>query len=325
MFILISIICYVDSYGQDSGYIWIKSFEPGSANLEDATIDEKVLKEVDELMQRNDITIEFLGASDDLPWRQAHGAEKLSSAWDEGKKLERASQLRQRYGRGNIGTTDESVRGIKVVWYPKEENIVLNTQIEKLNSLTDSLKRELSELDNEKTSQIRALRDSLSFADSGANMTSYAEISTSTFDWEIESGMYYWTGGSAYDIMSPYVGLALKRQTWGVEFQGGFSPWSQNYVDGNRGDAFLMGTFNLFPQNWYEFKIGLFSGWEFYTSSDNWTMKVMGVTAGPNIHINFVNLYVGYNLGNVSTLEKSGNWVHGLSVTASLDFKLSRW
>lgn len=312
-------------YGQDSGYIWVKSFEPGSASLKDATIDDKALEFVDKLMKRNDIDVQFLGASDDLQWRQANGVKRLSAAWDEGKKLERASELRMRYNRGDIGTTDESERGVKVVWYPKEENLLLNSKLDKLNAITDSLKQELTALDNAKSNQIKALRDSLSNLDAASNMTTYAEISTNVFNWEIESGFYYWTGGSQYDLMSPYIGLALKRQNWGIEFQGGFKPWSRSYVDGNRSDAFLMGTFNILPRDWYEFNIGMFSGWEFLTSSDNWTMKVIGLTVGPNIHFKFVNLYVGYNLGNVSTLTEEDIWVHGLSTTVSFNFKLNRW
>ncbi|MBN1154316.1 hypothetical protein JXB12_05280 [candidate division KSB1 bacterium] len=325
LFIIFLMLGYMPLYGQDSGYVWVESFEPGSANLEDATIDDKALEFVDELMKRDDIDVEFLGASDELQWRQANGVKRLSSAWDEGKKLERASELRKRYNRGEIGTTDESVRGVKVIWYPKKENLVLNSKFDKLNSVTDSLKKELMALDNAKSRQIRALRDSLINQDAAANMTTYAEISTNAFNWEIESGLFYWTGGGHYDLMSPYVGLALKRQNWGIEFQGGFSPWSHSYIDGNRGDAFLMGTFNILPREWYDFSVGLFSGWEFFTSSDNWTMKVIGMTAGPNIHFKFVNLYVGYNLGSVSTLRETGNWVHGLSTTISFNFKLNRW
>ncbi len=328
IFIILLVLNMIPASAQDSGYIWIQKFNPGSSNLNDATIDEKALEFVDNLMKRNDIDIQFLGASDELAWRHAQGQKMLSTAWDEGKKLERASQLRIRYGRGVIGTTDEPVRGIKVVWGPKDNGLeAMNNRIQQLESMNDSLKKAVLASDHQQKRDFQALRDSLTNIDPMGGMTSIAEISTSFFDWEVESGLFYWRGGAHYDLMVPYVGLALKRESWGIELQGGFTPWSKSNTDnyGNRGDAFLMGTFNLFPKEWYEFKAGVFSGWKYLTNSDNWTMKVMGVTAGPNFHVKFLNIFAGYNIGRLSTLAGPDRWVHSASATLSFNFKLNKW
>jgi hypothetical protein len=158
-------------------------------------------------------------------------------------------------------------------------------------------------------------------------MTSIAEISTSNFDWEVKSGVMYWSAGSKYNLTVPYLGLAFKREFWGVQLQGGFTPWSQTYTDGygNRGDAFLMGTFNIHLKEWYDWKVGVLSGWKYLTESDNWTMKVVGLTTGPNFRVNFLTVYMGYNLGNLSTLSEPDRWVHSACATVTINLKLNKW
>jgi len=310
-------------WGQNHGAIWVKSFKPGSANLNDPTIDKKALVFVDSLMLRNDIEVAFLGGSDQLLWKQTNKVEEISKAWDNAKRLERASKLRERYGRGEIGTTDEPIRGIKVVWSPrKPDPFQMNDRIGRLEDLTDSLRMALFSLNAETEKEIEALEDSLN---NDIKMTSIAEISTSNFAWEVKSGFFVWSSGKPYDLAVPYVGIALKRQMWAFEIQAGLTPWSRTYVDGNRSDAFLMGTIDLFPENWYEFRLGMFSGWEFLTSSDNWTMKVMGVTAGPNINWKFIHTFIGYNFGKLSTLVEPDRWVHGGIISMSFNFKISTW
>lgn len=309
-----------------SGHIWIKTFKPGSANLSDATLDQDKLSLVDSLMQRTDMEVSFLGASDKLLWKQAKGNPDLSRAWDEAKKLERARQLRKRYGRGEIGLADESVRGVKVVWERRKSDLFdMENRISKLESLTDSLKEQLMAANIANDRSFRSLKDSLAGFLPEQRMTTLTEIKTSYFDWEVNSGMYYWTGGSKHDLTVPYIGIALNRDVWGIELQGGFTPWSSAYKDtyGNRGDAFLMGCFNMFPKENYEIKVGLFSGWEYLTDSDNWTMKITGLTAGPNFKLNFMNVYLGYNMGKLSTLTEPGRWVHGGSLSVNFNLKLN--
>ena len=184
-FMMLSI---VPACAQDSGFIWIKTFKPGSADLNDETIDKKALAFVDSLMQRDDINFIFLGGSDMMPWKQANGKKTLSNAWDEGKKLERARQLRIRYGRGDIGLTDEPIRGIKVVWGPNSSDLSeLGEKLGLLEDLTDSLKNAVTTINNEQKEEFQALRDSLSHAEPEASMASFAEISTSFFESPIQN------------------------------------------------------------------------------------------------------------------------------------------
>lgn len=314
-------------FAQESGYLWIKTFKPGSAELSDATIDKQSLAKMDSLIKHDDLEFYFLGATDNLKWKQSGKVNEISKAWDEAKKLERASSLRERYRIGEIGTTDEPIRGVKVVWGPRKPNIfTMKKQLSNLEQMADSLRAALQAARSEQTKQIqeiRALEDSLGNPDPALNMTSFAEITTGSFDWEFKSGFFFWGAGNPYDLAAPYIGLVLKRQIWSVEFQGGFSPWTKDSKVGKLSDAFLMGTFNLNSRYWYDFKFGLFSGWEFLTNSDNWTMKTMGLTAGPNIHWRFLNTYIGYNLGKVSTLVEPDKWVHGIIMTINLKVKIN--
>ncbi|MBD3289005.1 hypothetical protein GF337_09395 [candidate division KSB1 bacterium] len=312
---------------QESGYLWIKTFKPGSADLRDASIERTTLARLDSLTKRDDLEFYFLGATDNLKWKQSGKVEEISKAWDEAKKLERASSLRERYGIGEIGTTDDLVRGVKVVWGPKKPNIFsMKKKLSELEQMADSLRSALHAARSEQTKQIqeiKALEDSIGNKEPEMSMTSIAEIQTSNFDWEFKSGFFFWSGGNPYDLAAPYVGLVLKRRFWSVEFQGGFSPWTQQSQAGKLSDAFLMGTFNLNSEYWYDLKFGLFSGWEFLTNSDNWTMKTLGLTAGPNIHWRFLNTYIGYNLGKVSTLYEQEKWVHGIIMTINFKVKIN--
>ena len=312
---------------QESGFLWIKTFKPGSAELLDATIEKQALAKLDSLVKRDDLEFFFLGATDNLKWKQSGKVHEISKAWDEAKKLERASSLRERYGIGEIGTTDEPIRGVKVVWGPKKPDIfTMKKQLSELEMMTDSLRAALLAARSEQNNQIqeiKALEDSISNQEPALNMTSIAEIQTGSFDWEFKSGFFFWGAGNPYDLAAPYVGLVLKRQFWSVEFQGGFSPWTRQSKSGKLSDAFLMGTFNLNSKHWYDLKFGLFSGWEFLTNSDNWTMKTMGLTAGPNIHWRFLNTYIGYNFSKVSTLIEQDKWVHGIIMTFNLKVKIN--
>ncbi len=316
--ILLAMFMVSWGWAQEQNYIWLTGFNPGSANLNDTGINKQVLAFIDSLMKRNDIDVTFLGAADNLNWRQSGHSGEVSRAWDEAKKLERASALRQRYGWGNIGTTDEKVRGVKVVWGPKEPDVFeLKRRVNMLEGLADSLTMALLSLHN-RQQELVARADSVA----QSAMLARTEISQNFFDWEVNSGVFMWSQGAPYDLAVPFLGIALKRHTWALEFQGGFTPWSRQYSDGARGDAFLMGTFHIFPRSRFPFKIGTFSGWEFLTNSDQWTMKVMGITAGPSIRWKWMNLYVGSNLAKVSTVTDPGKWGYSIIVATGFNFEL---
>ena len=306
-------------YARDSGFIWIKSYNPGSANPNDETIDKVALARVDSLMKRNDIDIIFLGGADRLRWKSLPQKNDISTAFDQAKKLERASLLRERYGWGEIGITDEPVRGVKVVWTPKKPDpFKLKSELFRLKSKNDSLMNFFKTWKNSQRNELAAIHDSLRMLNAEKNsVTVKNEIKTSYFDWEIKTGLLSWTAGGSHDLIVPSVGIALRREYWTFEFEGGFTPWSKPHVNGNRGDALVVGTFTMFPQKNYEVKTGIFSGWEFLSSSDEWTMKVMGVICGPSFKWKFIEGFVGYTLARVSTLTIPEKWTHGLMINTN--------
>lgn len=313
-------------YSQSSGSIWIRDFQAGSANINDQTVDQKALQLVDSLMQRDDIEVTFLGGADATNWRLFGRKVKhqIADTWDQAKKLERASALRQKYNRGQIGTTDEPIRGVKVVWRRKRPDIfqlqkmldVTKNQVDSLAAALDSLKGETQYTTNYQpilvSSGIRAVEP-------GYHSMQEATVIS---DWEVKTGFMVWSAGGPYDLSAPYVGLALKRMDWALEFQGGFSPWSEYSTTSSRGDAFLLGSLHLFPRSWCQIKTGVFSGWEFLTKSDVWTMKIMGFTAGPKLQFKFFETYFGYTFGKLSSLTEE-RWRSGVLITTNFHLKLN--
>ena len=307
-------------YSQPSGSIWVKTFKPGSANYEDETIDASALAFVDSLMQRDDIEVIFLGGADQLKWKALPEFPQLSNAFDQAKKLERASKLRERYGRGEIGITDEPIRGVKVVWSPKKPDpFKMNQEILNLKSAQDSLMNLVMNLNQQQAEKFAAIQDSIMKERARQEVSVENNSASSYFDWEIKTGFLAWFGGGAYDLSVPCLGISLKRQYWAFEIEGGFTPWSRADVYGNRGDALVIGTITMFPQKFFEVKAGAFSGWEFLSETDQWTMKVMGLTGGPSMKWRFIEGYFGYSLSKLSTLTQSDRWVSGL--IANINFK----
>lgn len=307
-------------------FIWIKQFKPGSADLNDATLDKNALQFVDSLMKRDDIEVTFLGAADPTRW-QLFGKRvkaQVADAWDQAKKLERASALRQRYQKGQIGTTDEPVRGVKVVWQPLRPDIFqMDKRISANESQIDSLKSLIANLKpQEMISQV--VEKCEPSRDNSDSEFQYQPSSESKIisDWEMTTGFMAWSAGGPYDLSSPYIGLAFKRRDWAIELQGGFSPWSEYSTAANRGDAFLSASFHLRPQPWCAIKTGIMSGWEFLTQSDYWTMKIMAVTAGPKFQYRFVETFVGYTYGKLSSLTEE-RWCSGLLVSTNFHLKLN--
>lgn len=306
--------------GQNSGFIWVKTNKPGSADFNDETIDKKALQFLDSLMQRDDIVVTFLGAADNLPWKGLAKNSQISSAIDQAKKLERALMLRNRYGKGEIGVTNEPVRGVKVVWRPKPPDVFkMKKDIETLKAINDSLRRLVVKKEQEKEERIFSLADSLASKFVEQYRIHDQEVDRILNDWEIKTGMATWTGGSSYDLLVPTLGISLSRTNWAFEFCGGFTPWSRKDVYGKRGDAMVSAMLSFFPRNLISYRLGMFSGWEFLTKTDNWTMKVMGVTVGPSIKFKYFELYAGYAFARLSTLIGNDRWKNGL--LAHLNFK----
>lgn len=326
IFIVVMIGVFIPGvlFGQNSGSFWVKTFKPGSGNPYDETIDEKSLAKLDSLMRSTDIEVLFLGGADTLRWKALSESPEISMALDQAKKLERASRLRERYGRGEIGVTDEPVRGVKVVWSPRKPDIFkMQKDLQQLQAMNDSLTSILADWNQSQMDQLAAIRDSLNALGVNGKIQIDNKVTADSYDWEIKTGMLAWSGGGARDLAVPSIGIALKREYWAFEFEGGFTPWSKPDVYGDRGDALVLGTIALFPQETFEIKTGLFSGWEFLSKTDEWTMKVMGITAGPSIKWKFIEGYLGYSIARMSTLTESEQWVNGFLINTNFKFLMN--
>jgi hypothetical protein len=300
-------------FGQQSGAIWIQTFLPGSADLMDRTIDKRALAFVDSLMQRNDIEVIFLGAADRIKWKSLPQEPQLSSAFDQAKKLERALQLRQRYGRGEIGITDEPIRGVKVVWSPKKPDpFKMRADISELQAANDSLRKMFANLKSQQAEYLAAMQESLKTQLAPRDSLVETKMEISFADWEVKTGILTWTAGAPWDLSVPCIGLSLKRQYWAFEIEGGFTPWSRQGLYGDRGDALVMASVSMYPQHAVEIKAGAFSGWEFLSRTDQWTMKVMGMAAGPSIKWKFMEGFLGYTFSRLSSLTRDDRWVSGV-------------
>ena len=319
-FIIFVIFLTGQCFAQQSGSIWIKTNKPGSADFNDATIDKKALQFLDSLMQRDDIVVTFLGGADNLPWKGLKQNSKLSQAIDQAKKLERALALRNRYGKGEVGVTDEPIRGVKVVWKPKPPDVFkLKNDLDALKAANDSLARLVLQNQSTEKEKLFVIADSLARRYANQYRIHDQEVEQIFTDWEIKTGMAAWTGGSPFDLLVPTLGISLSRKNWSFEFSGGFTPWSQKDALGERGDAMVSSTISFFPRHLVSYRVGIFSGWEFLTETDNWTMKVMGVTVGPSIKWKYFDLYAGYAFARLSTLTGKDRWKNGL--LAHLNFK----
>jgi hypothetical protein len=311
---------------QHDNFIWIKEFKPGSAAISDQTIDQDALQFVDSLMQRDDIEVTFLGAADPTKWRLFGKRVKaqIADAWDEAKKLERASVLRQRYQKGQIGTTDEPIRGVKVVWQPRRPDIFkMNERISANASKIDSLETLLANMQPKQDITHVETENPLPVIKSKPDFQYLTSTQSSIVsDWEVTTGFMVWSAGGPYDLSVPYLGIVFKRLDWAIELQGGFSPWSEYRSITNRGDAFLLGSFHLRPQSWCQIKTGFMSGWEFLTQNDVWTMKTMSLTAGPKFQYRFIETYIGYTYGKLSSLTEE-RWCSGVLITTNFHLKLN--
>ena len=238
--------------------------------------------------------------------------------------MERALELQRRYGKGEVGITGDPIRGVKVVWAPKPPDIFkLQQEMENLRAANESLSNSLEKLNNDQDKQLASIRDSLNqiIANEKANRENM--IQPANFDWEIKTGLLAWTAGAPYDLSVPSLGISLNREYWAFDIEGGFTPWSRKDKLGKRGDAMLMGAISLFPRKNLEYKAGLFSGWEFLSNTDNWTMKVLGITAGPSIKWNFFEAFAGYSFSRLSSLTESDRWVSGIIFHLNIKFLIN--
>ncbi|MFQ5769100.1 MAG: hypothetical protein ACE5HX_01085, partial [bacterium] len=201
--IFLTLALYHPAYNQTSGFLWIKTFQPGSNELTDSQIDKLALATLDSLMQDETIEATFLGAADSLKWnmngKRLH--KNISDALNDAKRLGRARALRERYGRGNVGITHENIAGVKVIWTKKTD---YTTNLEQIREQTKNLEQELAEM----KSNLQSLQSEPTTNSEDGHSNNGIEERL-TFNWSLQAGLWTWQSGSNGSIFAPSLALSI--------------------------------------------------------------------------------------------------------------------
>lgn len=305
---------------QTSGVIWIKTFSPGGSDLSVPAIDQKALTALDSLMQDTTLTVTFLGAADDLRWkmsgRQVHN--DISEAWNDAKRLGRARILRARYGRGEVGVTDENVAGVKVVWVRKDESLKITAKGTNGANGTNGHDGKLREDMN----QLRDKMDSMQAALDNGIYKKLIEKKGVNLNWRFQAGLWSWYGGSDRNIFTPALGLNVIYNRNVLVLQGGVAPWHTTTDLGKQGEAFFYAGIRHLPSNAKRgigYGVGVFRGWEFYTATDSWSLKSTGLTAGPSFRFSAVELHPALTYAYIDSIFKGRGWRLGSVLTMNVN------
>jgi len=291
---------------ENSGVLWIKSFAPGSSNLSDAQIDKQALARLDSLMQDSTLQVAFLGAADEKQWRMSGNRVHpyISDAWNDAKRLGRARIVRARYGRGQVGVTDENIAGVKVLWTRIDPfNSLSMTEASSANGHDDGLRRDVS-----------LLRDDVDSVKAALENGKYTKIVQKTgpeLNWRAQAGFWTWYGGSDRNIAVPALALNVIYNRSVFVVQGGASPWHSKTANGKQGEAFLYGGIRRLPadgKRGISYAIGVFRGWEFFTSTDSWSLKSTGLTIGPTLTYHVIELHPAVTYTYVDSIYKGQGW-----------------
>lgn len=295
------------AWGQSSGDFWIKTFSPGSSDLNDPMIDVPALAHLDSLMKDVTIQVTFLGAADSLGWRLdgKHVHAHVSEAWNDAKRLSRARALRARYGRGTVRVTHESIAGVKVMWTRPESHPTSHT-LNELKEQNENLDRELAKLRDEfenSKSDPRA-----NGTDEHIEYTTEIRRETLTFNWRLQAGIWTWHSSSGGSLVSPSIGLNIIIGKTAFVFQGGVTPWHSSSALGNKSESFVHMGIKYFKTERVGFTIGGFRGWEFLTDTDDWSFKTTGLATGVFIRYGAFEINPTLTVSNVNTLEQDSQW-----------------
>ncbi len=309
------------TFAQESGALWIKTFNPGSADLNDSNIEKEALAELDKLMQDPTIEVTFLGAADSIGWflegRKIN--DKIAEAWNDAKRLSRARALRARYGRGNVGITHDSVAGVKVIW-------TRTSDAEKYTKQLELLQRELTDVKN----NIESLKPEASNSHTGnasnghgsnGKGSKYTIKDGLTFNWRLQAGLWTWQSGSDGSLLSPSLALNIVVNKTAFVLQGGVSLWQESTALGNTSESFVYTGIKYMKSDRLGFTAGAFRGWEFFTSTDNWLFKTTGIATGIVFKYGKFEVNPTLSISNINTLENAGQWRVGSTV--GLNFNIN--
>lgn len=312
-----SLLLFGVASAQTSGVLWIKTFQPGSTNLNDASIDKEALAALDELMKTPNIDVTFLGAADSIAWvmngRSVHT--HISEAWNDAKRLGRARAMRARYERGNVGVTHESIAGVKVVWSKKVSVEDYERDLTKLKEDNEALNYKLAQLETD----VEQLRPSAGSTTTSSPVAGNYKVSQSYFDWFLQGGMWAWQSGSGGDIISPSIALGIIINKTSFIIQGGVTPWTISTPDGNLSESFVYLGLKHMKSKKFGFSGGIFRGWEFFTATDDWSFKTTGISAGLVAKYSIFECNPMLSYTNSNSIFGPSNWKFGTTLGLSIN------
>ncbi len=296
---------------QTPSVFWIKSFSPGSSDLNDPQVDKAALAMLDELMHDKQIEVTFLGAADSKSWKMKgeYVHKDISEAWNDAKSLSRARALRARYGRGNVGVTHESIAGVKVVWTKNENHF---TKLEQLEKENEHLKHEIAEV----KSNLQGLTH-----ESGTNGKNGHSKSDSNLNVSLQAGFWTWQAGSNGSILSPYVASSITIRNASFYIRGGVTPWHMTTRQGNKSESFVYFGARYLKSDSFGFTAGVYRGWEFLTATDGWSFKTTGASAGIVLNKGIIELNPALTFSNLSSLDYDSKWRFGVTLGVGLNIR----
>lgn len=314
--IALMFVPFSTTFAQESGSLWIKTFNPGSAELNDPNIDQEALAALDKLMQDPSIEVTFLGAADSIGWflegRKVN--DKIAEAWNDAKRLSRARALRARYGRGNVGITHDSVAGVKVIWTGTSDAESYTQQLE-------LLQRELTDVKNNLESMKPEASNGTNGHGTNGNSSKYTIKDGLTFNWRLQAGFWTWQSGANGNLVSPSIGLNIIVNKTAFVIQGGVTPWHASTTLGNTSESYVYTGIKYMKSERLGFTAGAFRGWEFFTTTDNWLFKTTGIATGIVFKYGKFEVNPTLSIANINTLENEGSWRFGSTV--GLNFNIN--
>lgn len=318
----LTVVLYSTAFAQTSGTLWIKTFDLGSASLNDPGLDREALAILDSLMQDENIEVTFLGAANTIGW-QMNGKSvhpKISEAWNDAKRLSRARALKARYGRGTIGITHENIAGVKVVWIRQSAQDHYTRELNQIKEQNDGMNRELTHLKN----KIESLQpEPATNGKNGKNGSNghgkEVEISGHDYGWSLQAGVWAWQSSSDGNVLSPSLTLNIIIDKTAFVIQGGVTPWHVTSPEGNQAESFVYAGIKHMQTQRFGLTIGAFRGWEFFTATDNWSFKTTGASAGLALKYGIFEIQPSLTYSNINTLDNNSFWKFGGALGLNAD------
>ncbi len=315
--LFVTFVLIGNASAQTSGVLWIKTFQPGSTSLVEKSIDRESLAALDELMKDPSIEVTFLGSADSTGWvmngKSVHT--NISEAWNDAKRLGRARALRGRYQRGQVGVTHENIAGVKVVWSRKASPENYKKELSRIKQQNLKLNEALAKLAHD----FQNMQPMIETQVETEARNFFVKQNNSQFDWFLQGGFWTWQSGSGQGLISPSMALGIIINKTSFILQGGVTPWNISTTEGNQSESFVYVGLKHMKTKKFGVSAGVFRGWEFYTSSDNWSFKTTGLSAGVVIKKGIIEFNPMLSYSNSNSIFETPKWKLGTTLGLSIN------